>query len=133
MRFATRFSALSLFAATALCAVPTFTSGQEKDKPLLKLESKLTNDDPKDTVRQDCRAKIHKVKLEAGKVYVIDMISADTMALDPYLRLEDPDGKEVAKDDDSGGELQARIRFECKRAGEYRVIATSFGDGQTGS
>ena len=61
----------------------------------------------------------------AGKTYQIDMTKANG-GLDPYLRLEDSAGKNVAQDDDSGGNLNARIMFNCTQTGEYRIVATTF-------
>src|SRR5579862_6480339 len=51
----------------------------------------------------------YKVKLEASKTYVIDMISPDQKVLDPFLRLLDAKGKQLAEDDDGGEGLNARI------------------------
>lgn len=68
----------------------------------------------------------YKVKLEEGKTYVIDMLSPDQQALDPYLYLKDAAGKLLDEDDDGGGELQSRITFECKKSGTYLIIASSF-------
>jgi hypothetical protein len=68
----------------------------------------------------------YNVKFEAGKTYVIDMISPDQKALDPYLTLLDPAGKTLAEDDDGGDGLNARITFRAPAAGIYRIVCTSF-------
>src|SRR5262249_14393602 len=47
---------------------------------------------------------------------------------DAYLRLEDAAGKELAEDDDSGGNLNARIIFSCTKDGNYKVICTCFSE-----
>lgn len=65
----------------------------------------------------------YKVKLEAGRLYLLDMTSTK---LDPFLVVEGPDGKVVAQDDDGGGGLNARLFFRPAVAGEYRVIATTY-------
>ncbi len=70
--------------------------------------------------------RIYPVKLAEGKTYVIDMISPDTKALDPYLRLLDGTGAKLAEDDDSGGNLNARIVFRTPATGTYRIVAMSF-------
>jgi predicted Zn finger-like uncharacterized protein len=72
-------------------------------------------------------AKSYKVKLEQGKNYVIDM-KAEKKGLgqDPYLVLLDPQGKEVAHDDDSGGGLDAQIRYAPTMNGEFTIQATCF-------
>jgi serralysin len=67
--------------------------------------------------------------LVAGKTYVIDMVSPDPKALDPYLVLTDATGKKLAEDDDSGGGLNARITFRAEQAGTYRIQATTFNAG----
>ena len=72
---------------------------------------------------------VYQVKLAAGKTYVIDMVSPDQKALDPFLILLDAVGKKLAEDDDSGGGLNARITFRAAKAGTYRIQATSFNGG----
>jgi len=68
----------------------------------------------------------HEPRLKA----VIDMVSPDPKALDPYLVLQDADRKTLAEDDDSGGNLNARITFRAPADGIYRLRATSFGAGR---
>ena len=58
--------------------------------------------------------------------HVIDLVSPDQKALDPYLVLSDAAGKKLAEDDDSGGGLNARITFRAAQTGAYRIQATSF-------
>jgi predicted Zn finger-like uncharacterized protein len=74
-------------------------------------------------------AKTFKVKLEAGKEYIIDMKATRKGAIghDPYLILLDPKGKELARDDDSGGGLDAQIAFTPPATDEYTIQATSLG------
>jgi tetratricopeptide (TPR) repeat protein len=74
-------------------------------------------------------ALVYQVKLAADKRYVIDMVSPDQKALDPYLILSDATGKQLAEDDDSGGGLNARIVFRAERSGTYHIQATSFNQG----
>jgi hypothetical protein len=68
----------------------------------------------------------YNVKFTAGKTYVIDMISANQKALDPYLLLMDPAGKKVAEDDDGGEGLNARITYRAEVTGTFRIVCTSF-------
>ncbi|MCI0684102.1 MAG: hypothetical protein L0Y71_18490 [Gemmataceae bacterium] len=89
----------------------------------LKIDSRLTKDDPKDRVRVQSNAKVYLVKMTAGKTYKIDMESED---FDSYLRLEDMTGNELAKDDDGGDKFNARITHRAKADGTYRIIATTF-------
>ena len=51
---------------------------------------------------------VYHVKLHEGGTYVIDMVSPNPKALDPFLRLLDAAGKTLASDDDGGGGLNAR-------------------------
>jgi len=95
--------------------------GDKGDKDL-KFEGKLTKDDALDKKR-NAASKVHTVRLKAGKTYTIDMVSKE---FDSYLRLEDKDGKELDEDDDSGGDLNARIIFNCQKDGNYRVICTAY-------
>jgi serralysin len=65
----------------------------------------------------------------AGAVYTIQM---DSSEFDPFLRLEDSTGQQVAFNDDSGDGLNARIDYTPPETGLYRVICTSFIKGATG-
>jgi predicted Zn finger-like uncharacterized protein len=70
-------------------------------------------------------AKTYKVKLDAGKEYIIDMkATGKGFGHDPYLILLDPGNKEVAKDDDSGGGLDAQIRYTPAVSGDFTIQAT---------
>jgi tetratricopeptide (TPR) repeat protein len=73
---------------------------------------------------------LYQVKLQAGKTYVIDMVSPDPKALDPYLVLRDATGTKLAEDDDSGGGLNARITFRAAQDGTFRIQATSYNAGR---
>jgi thiol-disulfide isomerase/thioredoxin len=92
--------------------------------PVLQKQDKLTPEDSKDEVMKNSYAKSYSVKFEAGKTYRIDMISKE---VDSFLRLLNPDGNEVASDDDSGGQRNARIVYKVDQAGDYKIIATTFG------
>jgi hypothetical protein len=100
-------------------------------KPLLAEAAELTNKDPfykipdSDSQRK-CHFKAYSLKMKAGRFYVINMERKDNLdRMDPYLYLEGPNGKVLAQDDDSGGDLNARLVFQPRRDGEYRIIATT--------
>jgi hypothetical protein len=96
------------------------TPGQdEKD---IKIEEKLTKDDPKDKKTGSYR-KVHPVKLKGGNTYIIDMVS---MEVDSILRLESKEGKELAFDDDGGGDPNARIVFKCQKDDDFKIICTCY-------
>jgi hypothetical protein len=100
----------------------TITPGPEA----FSLEQELTDADPKDTKRKTCHCKLFKVKMQAGASYEIRLRAAEGASFDPFLRLENPEGKEVAWDDDSDDGNNARIVFPCKADGVYQIVATSF-------
>src|SRR5262245_52372089 len=101
-----------------------------KSEEVLKVDGKLTTEDPKDKVRTSCHHKVHTLKMEEGGVYTIDLVSDD---FDAYLRLEDSQEKELAKNDDiKSGDFNSRIIFKCDRGDTYRIIVTTFGRGETG-
>ena len=70
------------------------------------------------------------MRLEKGKRYTIDMVA--DLPLDSYLILEDSGKKRLIEDDDGGGFPNVRIVYSISETGLYRVIATSFGNLQTG-
>ncbi len=129
-----RFLACTL---TALLSVPLVLplvlaqgAGDGDVKPLT-VKGKLTDDDPKDKLLKRGPAKIQPYKMAKGQTYAINLDSDD---FDAFLRLEDPTGKMVAADDDSGGGprgLNAQIIYKAPKTGEYKVVATSF-DGKSG-
>ena len=88
-----------------------------------KIDGELTGMDAMDAVQTRSVCKVYVIQLAKGKAYQIDMASKD---VDSYLRLEDSTGKELAKDDDSGGEHNARITFSCPETGAFRIIATTY-------
>jgi hypothetical protein len=57
--------------------------------------------------------------------------SADALA-DPYLVLYGPDGAELARDDDGGEGLNARLEYQAVAAGPHYVEARGFSDEATG-
>lgn len=98
-------------------------------KTILKKEGKLTDTDPKDKEQKDSFHKVEIFAMAPGATYTIDLQSK---AFDSYLRLEDSTGKELASDDDGGGNLNSRIVFTPTKQDKYRIIITTFQGGQTG-
>jgi hypothetical protein len=77
----------------------------------------------RDPGRPDRFRNVHRVALKAGKNYAFYMVSA----FDNYLILENSNGIALMQDDDSGGGLNALMRFTAPASGTYRVVATSCG------
>jgi CHAT domain-containing protein len=93
-----------------------------RDSPLLRVEGQLTRDDPVDPVLKLGPHKVYTVKLLADTYYEMDLVSSK---FDAYLRLEDANGRQLAADDDSGGELNARLVYRAETADAYRIVVTS--------
>jgi tetratricopeptide (TPR) repeat protein/CHAT domain-containing protein len=133
-----RFIVPCLLSAVAMCcaspdrlaAAAQMTAGQDKEIVVLQVAGKLTGTDARDRVRKGSHHRVHEVPLQAGKHYLIDLVSAD---FDPFLRLENDTGKQLAEDDDSGGGTKARLVFAAPGPGRYRIIGTSFKSGETGA
>jgi hypothetical protein len=102
--------------------------GQKGDDNGMKIEGKLSPDDPKDKVMTKSPHRVHTMKMKGDQTYQIDLVS---QAFDAFLRVEDESGKQLAFDDDSGGNLNSRLYFKAPKDGSYRLIATSF-DGKGG-
>ena len=88
----------------------------------LEVEAMLVKGDPPDKLRK-YPCKNYDVKMSANKTYTIDLSSRQ---FDAYLRLLDPEGKQVAQDDDTGGDNNARISYRPPSDGIYRIVATTF-------
>jgi predicted Zn finger-like uncharacterized protein len=94
---------------------------------VFEAQSQLTANDPMDPVRRGSRAKRYTVPLQAGKTYVIDMVSLNPPKppiFDPYLRVEQ-NGVSLAEDDDGGDNLNSRIVFQPQQTGTYVIVATT--------
>lgn len=67
---------------------------------------------------------------KAGQQVTIEMASQE---VDAYLILLTEDGSELAQDDDSGGEKNAKIVITLPTDGTYIVLANSYEAGQSGN
>src|SRR5207244_627360 len=88
------------------------------------IKDELSGSEPRDRVRFQAPYRGYDHNFVKGKSYLIDLESTD---FDAYLRLEDPRGVQVAVDDDSGGNLNARISHTATETGTFRLIATGYG------
>ena len=124
---------------TVLCGLmlqANLGAGDEKPKKKKEVASKdlivdgeLTDQDDKDKVRTNSYCKTYTFKMIKGHTYQIDMKSKE---VDSYLRLENPAGEEVARDDDGGGFPDARITYKAEETGDFKIRATTFGGNSTG-
>src|SRR6476659_10135444 len=124
---------LALFGTLVFSLLMSGAMAQESGKAetitlkdgMANVDGALKTEDGKDNVqKQPC--KVFTIEFKRGHNYKIEMTSKE---IDSYLRLEDAAGKELAKDDDSGGFVNARIQFHCRVDGAHRVICTTYGGG----
>jgi serine protease Do len=115
---------------------PLTETGPQPKNPKLVLR-KVSNLNEKDKIDQkrpnmapNRYMKVEEVNWSAGVTYIIEM---DSDEIDSYLFLEDLKGKTLAEDDDSGGDLNAKIVFRAPSDGAYRIIATTFNPRETGN
>jgi len=111
-------------------AKPLPPKGKDEPAPTFKpldLAGALNENDPKDEKLNHPSRKF-PIKLAKDKTYVIDMVSKD---FDTYLRVLDKTGKQLAEDDDGGGDLNSRIILSPTENGDHTIVATTF-DGQVG-
>jgi S1-C subfamily serine protease len=99
---------------------------------LCEINGRMTADDPKDRIMSGSYCQTHFVRMTPDFAYTIEMYSPNGKQLDPYLRVENSAGMELAEDDDSAGNLNSRIVFRPAVEDTYRIIATTFDPGQTG-
>jgi hypothetical protein len=107
----------------------------KKKEGWLQVEDQLTADLPIYRGQQGKFFKAHPYRMTAGTTYTIDLMRREGGGgglHDPYLFLEDPTGAVVAQDDDSGGNLNARIVYRAPLMGTYKIIATDLAPNRTG-
>jgi Ca2+-binding EF-hand superfamily protein len=90
----------------------------------LVVKDHLSATSPKSPFQPRNNCQLFRVHLYAGETYVIDLESTE---FDAFLSLADVNLQHLASDDDSGGNLNARIRFECNQDGIYHIAATGLG------
>ena len=96
----------------------------------IEYESTIAGTDAKYVGRTGSFAKVFEVNLTKDRTYTIDMESTQ---FDAYLFLENSERQVLAQDDDSGGNLNARILFQAPADGVYRIITTTFAQGASGT
>jgi len=73
---------------------------------------------------------IYEFQGQAGQNVVIEM---NSQQVDPYMILFDPQGRQIADDDDSGGGKNALIRTRLPLTGTYTLYVNSYEAGKIGS
>jgi hypothetical protein len=114
------FSQARLMVAAMLAALVISGAAQAQNGRTLDIDGVLDRWSPVN--RAGFRSESYKVFLEKGVTYTIDMKSNQ---IDSYLILTGPNGLRI-EDDNSGGNLDARIVFRAQRSAWYWIRATSF-------
>jgi hypothetical protein len=110
-----------------LTPVASVTAKLEENDPPIPADIMEKLEIPAESKTTPWPFKAFSLKLEKGKTYVIEMIRTDDgkdSKFDPYLILQGKDMKILAEDDDSAGDLNSRITFECPETETYRLIAS---------
>lgn len=96
---------------------------------LITFEDALVVDDGMPANRRGMRAKVYVVELQARRMYRIEMkrVFPGAEVLDPYLILEDANGRSLAEHDDNvqGIDQDAFIRFIPNETAKFRIVATT--------
>ena len=95
-------------------------------KPI-EIKNEIKEDDPNDE-KLNKPAKKYLLKLHKDKTYVFDLTSSD---FDPYLRLVDKAGLQIAEDLEGGGNGSSRLVVGAAETGDHHIVVTSF-DGEVG-
>ncbi len=106
---------------TGAAAAQTIAPGQS-------VNGQLTASDPRSEGGQ--HQDVYTLRGRAGQVLQIALDGGD--GVDPLVRITGPSNFS-AQDDDSGDGLDAALEVTLPANGEYRIIATTFGQGVTGS
>jgi hypothetical protein len=130
----TRLGWLACALALAALALPARVQGGEKVIEVGKekeIRDTVNADDPKVAIdilgcKIELPAKAFAIKMESGKSYRI-ALNKDAAGLDPFLVVQDNDGKQLAVDDDSGGMLNSLLNFSPPATGTYKVYAAALG------
>jgi S1-C subfamily serine protease len=77
--------------------------------------------------------KVWKMPFLGGKTYIIEMNKVGNDPIDPFLILHSPFNVKVAEDDDSGGDLNARIIYQAPVSGYYLIYTTTLDLNQGGN
>ncbi len=87
-----------------------------------------------DSIDFDGDVDTRRVALAAGTIYTFTLNTAAENGLpDPYLRILNAEGNEVASDDDGGGNLNSRLEFVPDATGAFFVEARNLSESGTGA
>jgi len=117
--------ALFLLTGLVLCAVRAGDDKEPQPEPAIQIADRLINGDPPDLVT-NCVCKVHILKLQAGKTYLISLSRKDNnQPFNPWLRIEDSNFKQLVSSATFANTV--RTRFTPPKDEEYRIIASCQG------
>ena len=96
---------------------------------VLAVSGKLTHDDYYDPLNDSCYQKVHRARMKANQLYIVSLQSA---AFQPLVRIESSRGKHVVRFPTTTRPDSADINFTPPRDDEYRIIVTTMNGGATG-
>ena len=100
-------------------AITTLAFGETRDEELT----------PDDRLLDERYVDVYAFSARAGERIAVEMTSN---ALDTYLTLFTPDGNEIENDDANGDNHRSEIALTLRETGQYRLLASSYGDRQSG-
>jgi CHAT domain-containing protein/tetratricopeptide (TPR) repeat protein len=100
---------------------------QDGTATLLEVEGQLEDGDQ--VLQDGSLYDLHTFEGEAGQFVEIRLSSE---AFDTYLILVDPDGEQVAANDDGGEGLNSIIQVELPATGRYAIVANAYNTGEQG-
>lgn len=65
---------------------------------------------------------------EAGIILDVALMAEGESGFDPFLRLLDSAGEELASDDDGGEGLNSQLRYLMQDTGPFTIVASSYGE-----
>jgi hypothetical protein len=98
--------------------------GELSEEVAMNVSGSLTSDSPRG--HDGTRYERHEFAGEAGQTVTV-MLESD--AFDPVLFISNPDGSNLARDDDGGQDNNSEAVVTLAESGTYSIYVTSFSDG----
>ena len=129
MNTSSRLCLVSLVAGLAL--VPSVVSAQVSSEPITLGHTVSTTLAVSDPIYAERGTHYRGYSFSGAAGDRVELRVASE-SMDTYLILLGPDGLELARDDDSAGNLDARVVVSLPSAGSYTLVATTFSSGTIG-
>ena len=132
MKLQSRFIIVAIAFVGAMLTLGNLAGGEKKGKDPEKkkepakpvvVDGELLNGDLKDKVQQNSYCKTYTFKMEKDKSYQLELTST---AFQPYLRLLNADGNQVAVDfDQTGQRAPATLVHRSAKTEDYEIVCTT--------